>query len=110
MVQLIPRPYANYSIRLRVTRQIEGKRWIFDTVIPHANWEDLLEVNAPNGPKMSSIVAYNHARDFWDHLADQKADELMGGVSSASSDRQIEYVWLDFESLERAYTDFQQRS
>ncbi len=85
----------------RATRQIKDKRWAFDTVITRDQWEDLL-----GGPKMNMEEAYNHAREFWDHLADKKADELMGGAEQASPTRQIEYFWPDLASLERAYNVF----
>ena len=107
MVELILGSFATGRLWLRATRQIEGKRWVFDTVIPRAQWEDLFSVNVPAGPKMNSVKAYNHARAFWDHLADQKADELLGGVDPASPNRRIEYVWPDFGLLERAYIEFQ---
>ncbi len=55
---------------------------------------------------MSAEEAYKHARDFWDHLADKKADELKGGANPASPTRQIEYFWPDLASLELAYNDF----
>ncbi len=101
MVELIPSQIPKDRLRLRATRQIKGKRWAFDTVIPRDQWEDLL-----GGPKMSAEEAYKHARDFWDHLADNKANELKGGADPASPTRQIEYFWPDLASLELAYNDF----
>ncbi len=101
MVELIPGQFPKDRLRLRATRQIKGKRWEFDTVIPRDQWEDLLY-----GTKMSAEEAYKHARDFWDHLADKKADELIGGADPASPTRQIEYFWPDLASLELAYNDF----
>ena len=77
MVELILGQIPKDRLRLRATRQIKGERWAFDTVIPRDQWEDLL-------PKMSAEEAYKHARDFWDHLADKKADELKGGADPAS--------------------------
>ncbi len=99
MVELILGQIPKDRLRLRATRQIKGERWAFDTVIPRDQWEDLL-------PKMSAEEAYKHARDFWDHLADNKADELKGGADPASPTRQIEYFWPDLASLELAYNDF----
>ncbi len=99
MVELIPGQIDR--LRLRATRQIKGKRWAFDTVFPRRQWEDLLD-----GPTMSAEEAYKHARDFWDHLADKKADELKGGADPASPTLQIEYFWPDLASLELAYNDF----
>ena len=101
MVGLVIGLYPKDRLRLRATRQIKDKRWAFDTVITRDQWEDLL-----GGPKMNMEEAYNHARDFWDHLADKKADELMGGAEQASPTRQIEYFWPDLASLERAYNVF----
>ena len=109
MVELVIGPLPKDRLKLRAERQIiQGKRWVFDTVIPRDQWEDLFSVNAPDGRQMSSKDAYEHARVFWDHLADKKADEQMGSVDPASHKRQIEYVWPNLGSLERAYNDFQQ--
>ena len=102
MVELIPGKLPKDRLRLRAQRQIHGKQWALDTVIPLKQWNDLLD----GPPEMSWEEAYNHARDFWDHLADKKADELMGGAEQASPTRQIEYFWPDLASLERAYNVF----
>ena len=107
MVELIKGPFPKERLMLRVERQIQGKRWVVDTVIPRDQWEDLFSVNAPDGRQMSSKDAYEFARVFWDHLADEKADELVGSVDPASPNRQIEYVWPNLGSLEHAYNDFQ---
>ena len=106
MVELILGEYAKDRLTLRSERQIQGKRWVVDTVIPRDQWEDLFSVNALGGPQMSSKDAYDHARVFWDHLADEKADELLGGVDPASPKRQIKFVWPNLPSLEHAYNDF----
>ncbi len=102
MVEFIPGEFSKDRLTLRALRQIHGKRWAVDTVILLKQWTDLL--NAP--PEMSSEEAYIHARDFWDHLADEKADELMGGADQASPTRQIKCIWPDLASLELAYNDF----
>ncbi len=107
MVQLIIGPLPKERLKLRVERQIQGKRWVVDTVIPRHQWEDLFSVNAPDGRQMTSKDAYEFARGFWDRLADEKADALIGGVDPASPKRQIEYVWPSLRALEHAYNDFQ---
>ncbi len=92
---------------MRARRQIQGKQWIFDTVVPRAQWEELSRSNGLDRPQINSKDAYEHTSAFWDQIAEKKADELVRRANPISLAPQIEYFWPDFASLKHAFNKFE---
>lgn len=100
--------YGTDDLALRVEREINGKTWFFDTVIPRDQWEDLFRVNSPEGRTMETQGVYDEAKDFWNYLAEICADQMQEGIDADAANRHAKIIWSGLNQLEHQYRLFQQ--
>ena len=103
------------NIVIQVQRRLYDQTWWFQLDIPQVFWEDLFNVNSPQPgaevpvpqpPEMTMSGAYEHAKPFWDSLAERNADALKQSITGRAPQRHLLHTWPDLLSLQRAYDAF----
>ncbi|MBI4185117.1 MAG: hypothetical protein HY521_14095 [Proteobacteria bacterium] len=91
---------------IQTKRRLHNKSWWFELLVPRSFWEDLFQVNGPDGLQMTTRQAFERAKPFWAHLIERVADRLAAQASPGAPNRHLRKQWPDFASLEREYTQF----
>jgi hypothetical protein len=91
------------DLRVRVEREIHGKSWDFDFVTPREQWETLFGWHSSGTSLRSPADAYEHAKPFWDDVAERIADALAKDAQEGAQMRTAQVISPNLEWLQDQY-------
>jgi hypothetical protein len=94
------------DMRLRVRRELHGKSWWLDLIVPESQWGELYE-KLPGVPPDGARDAYQRSRPFWDWLAERNADDLSQQASPDAATRRVEWEVDNLKWLLSRYEAFE---